>query len=86
MNRIQARPIDYTFRCFNGSRLRQSSARLGLKGVFGDGDQLRETGGIPRSDVGQNLPVEFTLGGLEALHETAVGQAGGTDGGVPTST
>ena len=35
-----------------------------------------------RGDVGEDLAVEADLRGLEAFHETAVGQAGGAGGGV----
>src|SRR6185437_6855991 len=55
---------------------------LGPERVLGDLDQLAKRGVVLRGDVGQHLAVERDLRGLQTFHEPAVGQSGGTSGGI----
>lgn len=56
--------------------------RLGLEGALGHLHQFVESGVIGGGDIGEHLTVDADLGGFEAFHEAAVGEACGAGGGV----
>src|SRR6185312_15747150 len=64
--------------------LRDSGLRrgFGLERILGDLDQFAKRRVVLRGDVGKHLAVERDLCGFQTLHEPAVGQSGGTGGGV----
>src|SRR6516164_5532862 len=70
---FSGRPFEFKFR--SRLRLDEGRAGLGLKRVFGGIGQLTECRGIGRSDVGDDLAVQGTLGGLQSFDEAAVGEA-----------
>lgn len=53
-------------------------------------DELIERTAVGRSQVGEDLAIDFNLGRLEAFDEAGIGQAGrtgtGVDAGLPEST
>jgi len=79
---IAGRPrrIIYSMRLSLG----QNGAGLVLQRVLGDVDDFEERGVVGRSEIRNDLAVEFALGGNQAFDETAVGDAGGAGSGVDT--
>ena len=55
---------------------------LGLERALGGVDQLAKRGGVGRSQIGEDLAVHIDVGGLQALDETAVSDAGVAGCGV----
>jgi len=60
----------------------QNGAGLVLQRVLGDVDDFEERGVVGRSEIRNDLAVEFALGSNQAFDETAVSDASGARGGV----
>ena len=68
--------------CSQRLSLGQNGAGLVLQRVLGNVDDFEERGVVGRSEIRNDLAVEFALGSNQAFDETAVSDASGARGGV----